>query len=107
MTPAERRLTRGHFALYRGWLEGAAIKGLHAAYGEAGTDVRLTRRLIATMRDALAVAARRARDTKAAHLLRHRPDSMPRACCDTLPTLRPISCVTRQPNRATGSAPKD
>lgn len=61
MKPAARRLTRQHFALYRGWLEGAAIEGLHSAYGEAGSDVRLTRRLITTMRDALAVAARRAR----------------------------------------------
>ncbi len=56
-----RRLTRQHFALYRGWLEGAAIEGLHAAYGDPGSDVRVTRRLLATLRDTLAVAARRAR----------------------------------------------
>lgn len=77
MKPAARRLTRQHFALYRGWLEGAAIEGLHSAYGEAGSDVRLTRRLITTMRDALAVAARRARDIEAAHLLRLKPGSIP------------------------------
>jgi hypothetical protein len=31
MKPAARRLTRQHFALYRGWLEGAALEGLHRA----------------------------------------------------------------------------
>ncbi|MEC5409565.1 phage integrase family protein [Paraburkholderia sp. MPAMCS5] len=90
MKPAARRLTRQHFALYRGWLEGAAIGGLHSAYGDAGTDVRVTRRLIATMRDALSVAARRARDTEAAHLLRLKPGSIPLAELhgrDDVPTL--------------------
>lgn len=90
MKPASRRLTRQHFALYRGWLEGAAIEGLHSAYGEAGSDVRLTRRLITTMRDALAVAARRARDVEAAHLLRPKPGSIPLAELhgrDDVPTL--------------------
>jgi hypothetical protein len=77
MKPAVRRLTRQHFALYRGWLEGASIDGLHAAYGEPGTDVRVTRRLVATLRDALAVAARRVRDIEAAHLLRLKPGSIP------------------------------
>lgn len=76
---AARRLTRQHFALYRGWLEGAAIEGLHTAYGEPGTDVRVTRRLVTTLRDALAVAARRARDIEAAHLLRLKPGSIPAA----------------------------
>ncbi|MBN3856751.1 tyrosine-type recombinase/integrase [Paraburkholderia sp. Ac-20340] len=75
-TPATPRLTRQHFALYRGWLEGAALEGLHAAYGETDTDIRLTRRMIATMRDTLAVVARRARDIEAAHLLRLRPGSL-------------------------------
>lgn len=58
MKVTAHRLTRQHLALYRGWLDGAAMEGLHSAYGEAGTDVRVTRRLIATMRDTLAVAAR-------------------------------------------------
>ncbi|CAM2198402.1 Integrase (plasmid) [Paraburkholderia kururiensis] len=79
MSPAARRLTRQHFALYRGWLEGATIEGLHAAYGEPGTDVRVTRRLVATLRDALATGARRARDIEAAHLLRLKPGSIPPA----------------------------
>jgi site-specific recombinase XerC len=79
MKPSLRRLTRQHFALYRGYLEGAATGGLHAAYGEPGTDVRVTRRLIATLRDTLAVAARRARDIEAAHLLRLKPGSIPPA----------------------------
>ena len=90
MSAPARRLTREHFALYRGWLDGAAIEGLHSAYGEAGTDVRVTRRLIATMRDTLAVAARRARDTEAAHLLRLKPGSIPLAelhARDDVPTL--------------------
>jgi site-specific recombinase XerD len=71
-----RRLSRAHFALYRGYLEGASIAGLHAAYGEPGTDVRMTRRLVATLRDTLAVAARRARDIEAAYLLRLKPGSL-------------------------------
>ncbi|VVD31056.1 phage integrase family protein [Paraburkholderia dioscoreae] len=88
--PAVRRLTRQHFALYRGYLEGATIEGLHTAYGEPGTDVRVTRRLIATLRDTLAVAARRARDIEAAHLLRLKPGSIPLAelhGTDDVPTL--------------------
>jgi hypothetical protein len=72
-----RRLTRQHFALYRGYLEGADVERLHAAYGEPGTDVRVTRRLVVTLRDTLAAAARRARDIEAAHLLRLRPGSIP------------------------------
>ncbi|WP_408214235.1 hypothetical protein [Paraburkholderia sediminicola] len=87
---APRRLTRQHFALCRGWLEGAAVGGLHAAYGEPGTDVRVTRRLIATLRDTLAVAARRACDLEAAHLLRLKPGSIPLAelhVRDDVPTL--------------------
>jgi hypothetical protein len=90
MTVPVRRLTRHHFALYRGWLEGAAIEGLHAAYGEPGTDVRVTRRLVATLRDTLATAARRARDVEAAHLLRLKPGSIPPAELhgrDDVPTL--------------------
>lgn len=76
MQPSSRRLSRQHFALYRGYLEGAALEGLHTAYGEPGTDVRVTRRLIATLRDTFAAAARRARDIEAAHLLRLRPGSL-------------------------------
>jgi site-specific recombinase XerD len=90
MKPASRRLTRQHFALYRGWLEGAAIAGLHAAYGEPSTDVRVTRRLLTTLRDTLAIAARRARDIEAAHLLRLKPGSIPLAELhgrDDVPTL--------------------
>ncbi|MEX3555537.1 MAG: site-specific integrase [Burkholderia gladioli] len=79
MKAPARRLTRQHFALYRGWLEGATIEGLHTAYGEPGTDVRVTRRLVATLRDALAIGARRARDIEAAHLLRLKPGSIPPA----------------------------
>lgn len=88
-TPSPR-LTRQHFALYRGWLEGAAIEGLHAAYGEPSTDVRVTRRLLTTLRDTLAIAARRARDIEAAHLLRLKPGSIPLAELhgrDDVPTL--------------------
>lgn len=90
MNAPVRRLTRQHFALYRGWLEGAPIEGLHAAYGEPGSDVRVTRRLVATLRDTLAVAARRARDLEAAHLLRLKPGSIPLAELhgrDDVPTL--------------------
>ncbi|MEM5405885.1 phage integrase family protein [Paraburkholderia unamae] len=79
MNAPDRRLTRQHFALYRGWLEGAPLESLHRAWGDAGTDVRVTRRLIATMRDTLAVAARRMRDHDAAHLLRLKPGSIPAA----------------------------
>ena len=74
---ALRRLTRQHFALYRGYLDGVSEAQLHASYGDAGADVRSTRRLIAALRDTLSVLARRAQDTEAAHLLRLRPGSIP------------------------------
>ncbi|NMV39858.1 phage integrase family protein [Ralstonia insidiosa] len=72
-----RRLSRQHFAMYRGYLDGVDVKQLHLTYGETGTDQRLTGRLIATLRDTLAQAARRARDIEAAHLLRLKPGSIP------------------------------
>lgn len=71
------RLTREHFALYRAWLEGVDITALHSVYGASGTDVRVTRRLIRTLRDTLATAARRAHDTSAVHLLRLKPGAIP------------------------------
>jgi site-specific recombinase XerD len=74
---APRRLTRQHFALFRGYLDGVSEAQLHASYGDPATDVRITRRLIDTLRDTLSVLARRARDTEAAHLLRLRPGSIP------------------------------
>ncbi|KWD73793.1 site-specific integrase [Burkholderia ubonensis] len=73
------RLTARHFALYRAYLEGLDEPTLHAHYGVPGTDVRVTRRTLATLRDTLTIAARRARDTDAAHLLRLKPGSLPRA----------------------------
>ncbi|WP_232427477.1 phage integrase family protein [Burkholderia ubonensis] len=72
------RLTPAHFALYRAYLEGLDEPVLHAHYGTPGTDVRVTRRTLATLRDTLTIAARRARDTEAAHLLRLKPGSLPR-----------------------------
>jgi site-specific recombinase XerD len=71
------RLTREHFALYRGYLDGLSDSQLHATYGDGTTDVRVTRRLIVTLRDTLAVTARRGRDNEAAHLLRLKPGSIP------------------------------
>ncbi|CAH2778686.1 MAG: Mobile element protein [uncultured Caballeronia sp.] len=85
-----RRLTRQHFALYRGYLDGLTDVQLHASYGDTGTDVRVTCRLIATLRDTLSVAARRGRDIEAAHLLRLKPGSIPPAelhAQDSVPTL--------------------
>ncbi|WP_268838532.1 phage integrase family protein [Burkholderia sp. WTPI3] len=73
-----RRLTPSHFALYRAYLEGLDESTLHAHYGAPGTDVRVTRRTLATLRDTLTIAARRARDIDAAHLLRLKPGSLPR-----------------------------
>jgi integrase len=73
------RLTREHFALYRGYLDGLSDVQLHAAYGDSATDVRITRRLIVSLRGTLSVAARRAHDNEAAHLLRLRPGSIPLA----------------------------
>ncbi|WP_175816954.1 site-specific integrase [Burkholderia diffusa] len=72
------RLTPAHFALYRAYLEGLDEATLHAHYGAPGTDVRVTRRTLATLRDTLTIAARRARDIDAAHLLRLKPGSLPR-----------------------------
>ncbi|WP_334026407.1 hypothetical protein [Burkholderia gladioli] len=51
-------LTTAHFALYRAYLEGIEERGLHALYGAPGTDVRVTRRTLATLRDSLTIAAR-------------------------------------------------
>ncbi|MCA7912119.1 MULTISPECIES: phage integrase family protein [Burkholderia] len=72
------RLTPAHFALYRAYLEGLDEATLHAHYGVPGTDVRVTRRTLATLRDTFTIAARRARDVDAAHLLRLKPGSLPR-----------------------------
>ncbi|KMZ11709.1 Mobile element protein [Candidatus Burkholderia humilis] len=74
---APGRLTRQHFALYRGYLDGVADAQLHASYGDSTVDVRHTRRLIAALRDMLSVLACRAHDTEAARLLRLRPGSIP------------------------------
>nr|WP_282454618.1 hypothetical protein [Burkholderia gladioli] len=71
------RLTHAHFALYRAYLEGFDEQRLHAHYGAPGTDVRITRRTLATLRDTFTIAARRAGDIDAAHLLRLRPGSLP------------------------------
>lgn len=72
------RLTPAHFALYRAYLEGLDEATLHAHYGVPGTDVRVTRRTLVTLRETLTIAARRARDVDAAHLLRLKPGSLPR-----------------------------
>lgn len=40
-----------HFALYRAYLEGLDEATLHAHYGVPGTDARVTRRTLATLRD--------------------------------------------------------
>jgi site-specific recombinase XerD len=85
-----KRLTREHFALYRGYLDGVSIEQLHATYGDATTDVRATRRLIGLLRDTLSGAARRTRDVEATHLLRLRPGSIPetqRLAAREMPTL--------------------
>lgn len=72
------RLTPAHFALYRAYLEGLDEATLHAHYGVPGTDVRVTRRTLVMLRETLTIAARRARDVDAAHLLRLKPGSLPR-----------------------------
>jgi site-specific recombinase XerD len=77
-TRATLRLTPAHFALYRAYLEGLDEATLHAHYGVPGTDVRVTRRTLAMLRDTLTIAARRAGDVDAAHLLRLKPGSLPR-----------------------------
>ncbi|WP_419761809.1 MULTISPECIES: phage integrase family protein [Burkholderia cepacia complex] len=72
------RLTPNHFALYRAYLEGLDELVLHAHYGLPGTDVRVTRHALSALRDTLTIAARRARDIDAVHLLRLKPGSLPR-----------------------------
>ncbi len=93
---APRRLTRQHFALYRGYLDGVSEAQLHASYGEAGADVRKTRRLIAALRDTLSVLARRAQDVEAAHLLRLRPGSIPSPIDDAAPSEAPTLDAFRE-----------
>ena len=39
-----KRLTREHFALYRGYLDGVSVEQLHATYGDA-TTIRRTENL--------------------------------------------------------------
>ncbi|WP_244103724.1 hypothetical protein [Burkholderia gladioli] len=51
-------LTTAHFALYRAHLEGTEERRLHALYGAPGTDIRIPRRTLATLRDSLTIAAR-------------------------------------------------
>lgn len=75
ITRAPQRLTRADFALYRGWLDGLPLAQLHAAYSPHA-DLRATRAHLAYLRDALSVAARRAQDPAAAHLLRIKPGSL-------------------------------
>jgi site-specific recombinase XerD len=85
-----KRLTREHFALYRGYLDGVSVEQLHATYGDTTTDIRATRRLIGLLRDTLSGAARRTRDVEATHLLRLRPGSIPdsqRLAASEMPTL--------------------
>ena len=85
-----KRLTREHFALYRGYLDGVSVEQLHVTYGDATTDIRATRRLIGLLRDTLSGAARRTRDVEATHLLRLRPGSIPdaqRLAVGEMPTL--------------------
>lgn len=85
-----KRLTREHFALYRGYLDGISVEQLHATYGDATTDLRATRRLIGLLRDTLSGAARRTRDVEATHLLRLRPGSIPdtqRLAASEMPSL--------------------
>ncbi|KVD46898.1 hypothetical protein WS61_10465 [Burkholderia sp. ABCPW 11] len=53
-------MTPAHFALYRAYLEGIEKATLNADYGAPGTDVRVTRRTLATLRDTLTIAAGRA-----------------------------------------------
>ncbi|WP_244114572.1 phage integrase family protein [Burkholderia gladioli] len=73
---ATLRLTPAHFALYRAYLEGIEERTLHTHCGAPGTDVRVTRRTLATLRDTLTIAAWRASDRDAVHLLRLKPGSL-------------------------------
>ncbi|WP_317161770.1 hypothetical protein [Burkholderia cenocepacia] len=77
-TRATLRLTPADFALYRAYLEGLDEATLHTHYGVPGTDVRVTRRTLALLSDTLTIAARRAGDVDAAHLLRLKSGSLPR-----------------------------
>ncbi|WP_085538560.1 phage integrase family protein [Burkholderia pseudomallei] len=73
-----RRLTLAHFGLYRVYLKGLDEATLRVRCGVPGTDVRVTRRTLATLCDTLTIAVRRTRDVDAAHLLRLKPGSSPR-----------------------------
>ncbi|KKL31100.1 hypothetical protein WR30_30595 [Burkholderia contaminans FFH2055] len=58
--------------MYRAYLEGLDEATLHAHYGVPGTDARVTRRTLATLRDTLMSGALRARHRRDAR------DSQPR-----------------------------
>ena len=80
------RLALQHFALYRAYLDGLPDAQLHAIYGEPGTDVRLTRKRVTTIRDTLLAVAQRRRDKTAVRLLQLAPEQLnaPKAAETTL-----------------------
>ncbi|MGN4070209.1 DUF4123 domain-containing protein [Burkholderia gladioli] len=73
----DARITTARFARYRAYLEGVEERTLHTHYGAPSIDVRVALRTLATLRDTLTIAARRAGDRDAVHLLQLKPGSLP------------------------------
>lgn len=87
------RLTRPHFAFYRGYLDNVDLRTLAGLYlenvaetGDEETDLRIVRSSVKWIREQLVVAARRARISKAARLLKIKPESL-RLTHTDVPTL--------------------
>ena len=88
------RLTRPHFAFYRGYLDGLDLGALAHRYLEntaesrdAGTDLRIAQSSVKWVRDQLLVAARRASGRSAARLIGLAPDKLAVHYAATVPTL--------------------
>ena len=88
------RLTRPHFAFYRGYLEGLDIGALAHRYlettaesADAASDLRLATLAVKWVRDQLLVAARRASGPSAARLIALPPEKLTIQYAKPVPTL--------------------
>ena len=88
------RLTRPHFAFYRGYLEGLALGPLAHRYLEtaigtedAATDLRIAQSSVGWVRDQLLVAARRSANPTTARLIGLAPERFQIDYAETVPSL--------------------
>lgn len=87
------RLTRPHFAFYRGYLDNVDLRTLASLYlenvaesGDEETDLRIVRSSVKWIREQLVVAAKRSQVSRSARLLQIKPESL-RISHGNVPTL--------------------